>query len=46
VVDKSDIIGTWIMVDRGTDDPVDAEMSLARYGKNSRGLLIISEEDG
>lgn len=44
MVDKSDIIGTWIMVDRGTDDPVDAEMSLARYGKNSRGLLIISED--
>ena len=26
MVDKNDIIGTWILVDRGTDDLVDAEL--------------------
>ena len=44
MVDKNDIIGTWTLVDRGTDDPVDAELSRARYGEDSKGLLIISKE--
>ena len=41
MVDKNDIIGTWTLVDRGTDDPVDAELSKARYGEKSNGLLIL-----
>ena len=44
MVKKPDIIGTWILVDRGTDDPVDAELSKSRYGEDSKGLLIISKE--
>ena len=44
MVTKRDIIGTWILVDRGTDDPVDAELSKSRYGEDSKGLLIISKE--
>ena len=44
MVKKTDIIGTWILVDRGTDDPVDAELSKSRYGEDSKGLLIISKE--
>ena len=44
MVYKNDIIGTWTLVDRGTDDPVDAELAGARYGEDSKGLLIISKE--
>ena len=44
MVSKADIIGTWLMVDRGTNDPADAEASLARYGSQPQGLLIISGE--
>ena len=44
MVKKPDIIGTWILVDRGTGDPVDSELSKSRYGEDSKGLLIISKE--
>ena len=44
MVTKEDIIGTWLLVDRGTDDPTDAKASLARYGDDPQGLLIISKE--
>ncbi len=44
MVSKADIIGTWLMIDRGTNDPADAEASLARYGSQPQGLLIISDE--
>ena len=49
MVSKADIIGTWLMVDRGTNDPADAEASLARYGsqpgyctyKNDKGKAFV-----
>ena len=44
MVTKRDIIGTWILVDRGTDDPVNGELSKSRYGEDSKGLLIIPKE--
>ena len=44
MVTTEDIIGTWLLVDRGTDDPADAEASLTRYGDDPQGLLIISKE--
>lgn len=44
MVRKVDIIGSWLMVDRGTDDPADLEASLTRYGPEPQGLLIISAE--
>ena len=44
MVTAEDIIGTWLLVDRGTDDPADAEASLTRYGDDPQGLLIISKE--
>lgn len=43
MVKDSDIIGSWLLVDRGTDDAADAELSKKRYGETSRGLLLISE---
>ena len=39
MVTKRDIIGTWILVDRGTDDPVDAELSKSRYGEDSKRAI-------
>ena len=44
MVTREDIIGTWILVARGSDDPADAALSLERYGDAQRGLLIISED--
>ena len=44
MVSREDIIGTWLMVDRGTDDPSDEAASLSRYGPDPQGLLIISAE--
>ena len=44
MVTRQEIVGTWLMVDRGTDDPADEAASLARYGPEPRGLLIISDE--
>ena len=44
MVTREEIVGTWLMVDRGTDDPADEAASLARYGPEPRGMLIISDE--
>jgi hypothetical protein len=44
MVKESDIVGSWLLVDRGTDDPADAELSKKRYGEASRGLLLISKD--
>ncbi len=44
MVKNSDIVGTWLLVDRGTDDPHDAQLSKARYGESSQGLLILSKD--
>ena len=44
MVTREEIVGTWLMFDRGTDDPADEAASLARYGPEPRGLLIISDE--
>ena len=44
MVTAKDIGGTWLLVDRGTDNPADAEASLARFGDDPQGLLIISKE--
>ena len=44
MIKPEDIVGTWILVSRGSDDPADAALSLDRYGDAQRGLLIISAD--
>ena len=44
MVTKEEIVGTWLMVDRGTDDAADEAASFTRYGPEPRELLIISDE--
>ena len=44
MVKHKDIVGTWILVDRGSDDPADAILSRQRYGDAQRGLLIIAAD--
>ena len=42
MVTKEDIIGTWLLVERGSDDPGDAAMAEKRYGDAQEGVLIVS----
>ena len=37
MVSKEDITGTWLLVERGSDDPADAALALKRYGECAAG---------
>jgi hypothetical protein len=42
MVTNKDIIGTWLLVERGSDDPDNAAMAEKRYGDAQEGVLIVS----
>jgi hypothetical protein len=44
MITAKDIIGTWVLVARGSDDPADVVLAYERYGDAQRGLLIISAD--
>ena len=44
MVSKEDITGTWLLVERGSDDPADAALALKRYGDAQQGVLIVSAD--
>ena len=44
MVDVKMIIGTWLLLARGSDSAEDKQILLDRYGKNPEGLLIISDD--
>ena len=44
MITEQDITGTWILVARGNDDPEDARVSIERYGRDPRGMVIISPD--
>lgn len=44
MVAAEDITGTWLVVDRGNDDPADEQVSVDRYGDNPQGMVIISPD--
>ena len=44
MITAQDITGTWILVARGNDDPEDARLSIERYGRDPRGMVIISPD--
>jgi len=44
MVKGEDIIGSWLMVDRGFDDEEDRELARARYGDNPTGFVIFAPD--
>jgi hypothetical protein len=44
MVTGDDIIGSWLMVDRGTDSEEDREQARARYGDNPQGFMIFAPD--
>lgn len=44
MVMNEDIIGTWLLVERGSDDPDDAVLAEKRYGDAQEGVLIVSAD--
>ncbi len=44
MVTGKDILGSWIMVDRGTDSDADRELARARYGDNPQGFMIFAPD--
>lgn len=44
MVTREDIIGTWLLVERGSDDPDDAALAGERYGDAQEGVLIVSAD--
>ncbi|MCG8548066.1 MAG: lipocalin-like domain-containing protein [Alphaproteobacteria bacterium] len=44
MVTGDDIIGSWLMVDRGTDSAEDQAQALARYGDDPQGFMIFAPD--
>jgi hypothetical protein len=44
MVTGKDILGSWIMVDRGTDSEADRALARARYGDNPQGFMIFAPD--
>lgn len=44
MVSREDIIGTWLLVERGSDDAADAALAQKRYGDAQEGVLIVSAD--
>ena len=44
MVDREEILGTWVVVSRGNDDPADEKKSRERYGDDPQGMVIISPD--
>lgn len=44
MVKAEDIVGTWVMVDRGTDSEEDRAQARQRYGDNPQGFMIVAPD--
>ena len=44
MVTGEDIIGSWLMVDRGTDSEEDQQQARARYGDDPQGFMIFAPD--
>lgn len=44
MVSADDILGSWLMVDRGTDSEEDQAQARVRYGDNPQGFMIFSPD--
>lgn len=44
MVTGDDILGSWLMVDRGTDSAEDQEQAKVRYGDNPQGFMIFAPD--
>jgi len=44
MVTADDILGSWIMVDRGTDSEEDQAQARARYGDDPQGFMIFAPD--
>lgn len=44
MVTADDILGSWIMVDRGTDSAEDQAQAAARYGGDPQGFMIFAPD--
>ena len=44
MVTGEDILGSWFMVDRGTDDDADQALARSRYGDSPQGFMIFAPD--
>lgn len=44
MVTRDDLLGSWLMVDRGTDSEEDQAQAAARYGEDPQGFAIFSDD--
>jgi Lipocalin-like domain len=44
MVTGKDIIGSWLMVDRGTDSEADRQQARVRYGDDPKGFMIFAPD--
>jgi len=44
MVTGDDILGSWVMVDRGTDNEADQAQALSRYGDDPQGFMIFAPD--
>ena len=44
MVTGKDILGSWLMVDRGTDSEADRQQARARYGDDPQGFMIFAPD--
>ena len=44
MVTGEDILGSWIMTGRGTDDDTDQALARLRYGDDSQGFMIFAPD--
>ena len=44
MVSNKEIVGTWLLVERGSNDQEDAVLAQKRYGNAQEGVLIISAD--
>ena len=44
MVTADDVLGSWVMVDRGTDSEEDQAQAAARYGDDPQGFMIFAPD--
>lgn len=44
MVTAKDIVGSWLMVDRGTDSETDRQQARVRYGDDPKGFVIFAPD--
>lgn len=44
MVTGEDILGSWLLIDRGTDDEADRAQAVARYGDDPQGFMVFAPD--